>query len=102
MDEGIYWKTHEQLQIGKGQQLPGNPTDRTKQANFDAVASSETVSILPTTECSYDFGGVAITTDNDDRNGGFAATTQSVPTSQQQYSLSMSSSSCVDKDSTAL
>ncbi|KAJ5855062.1 hypothetical protein N7534_007605 [Penicillium rubens] len=54
-----YWKFHDNkiFNENKDQQLAGKPTEKTRQANFDAVASSATSS-EPARE--YNFGGMAI------------------------------------------
>ncbi|KAJ5264490.1 hypothetical protein N7505_007283 [Penicillium chrysogenum] len=55
-----YWKFHDNkiFKENKDQQLAGKPTEKTRQANFDAVASSATSASEPARE--YDFGGMAI------------------------------------------
>jgi hypothetical protein len=55
-----YWKTYDnkpsEFNENKSQQFTGKPSERTRQANFDAVASSATSS----DNKEYDFGGMAI------------------------------------------
>ncbi|KAJ6118841.1 hypothetical protein N7471_013461 [Penicillium samsonianum] len=55
-----YWKTKEHFHEDKSQQLTGKPTERTKQANFDAVASSATSK----DDKVYDFAGMAVALDD--------------------------------------
>ncbi|KAI3281062.1 hypothetical protein DTO002I6_9976 [Penicillium roqueforti] len=59
-----YWKTSSQFHENKSQQVSGKPTDRTRQANFDAVATSATAN-----EGNYDFGGMAIAQDKEGFSG---------------------------------
>jgi hypothetical protein len=55
-----YWKTHDnkpqtEFNENKSQQFTGKPSERTRQANFDAVALSATSS---TDNKEYGFGGM--------------------------------------------
>ncbi|KAJ5836274.1 hypothetical protein N7447_002300 [Penicillium robsamsonii] len=51
-----YYKTYQEFKEDKSQQFTGKPSERTKQANFDAVATSATAK----DDDIYDFSGAAI------------------------------------------
>ncbi|KAJ5971829.1 uncharacterized protein N7479_001747 [Penicillium vulpinum] len=56
-----YYKTYKEFKEDRSQQFTGKPTERTKQANFDAVATS---AIATDDDLGYDFGEMAVATDD--------------------------------------